>query len=150
MSMFAGIENAKTSSAGNYIRPGTHVLQIHELKGTQSRKGETLFIIDDAEVLDSIAGVDMQGEPVAPHRVGENVSVVWNVTKHDAALGNIKQFMSAVANCDPDDVDQAGVLAAVSAQQPFRGTKVRCQATATTTKDGRPFTKLHFYHHAAE
>ena len=150
MSMFSGIENAKTSTAGNYIRPGMHVLRIGELKATKSRRGEDLFIIDDAEIVSSIPGVDVAGNTVAEHRPGEFVSVVWNLTKHDAAIGNVKGFLAAVANCDPSEVDEAGALAAVSAQQPFRGTLVKVQAAETETKSGHPFTRLHFYHHATE
>ena len=52
MSIFAGIKNATTTNGGNYLRPGTHELELLKLMQGRTRKGVD-FIAADFRVLSS-------------------------------------------------------------------------------------------------
>jgi hypothetical protein len=58
------------------------------------------------------------------------------------AMGNIKQFISAVVGCEMSQVTEQVAEAIVSAQQPLKGKYVRASAINIMTKQNRPFTKV--------
>lgn len=130
---FAGIKDAKASLGGNYLPPGGNfVLRCSALKMHDGHKG--LCFISEWEVVESDV------ESVKP---GSQASWVANITKHQkTALGNIKALLGALADIDPDDVDEEMAEAAVGDENPFGGELVRCQTTEILTKEAqRPFTK---------
>ncbi len=129
MGLFTGIEDATSSAGGNYIKPGRHLLNIVCLKGKVSRKKKALAIAE-FEIVES-----------TKHEVGESVSWLANLTDHDAAVGNVKGLLAAIAECEENEVDEAGADRAFSEENPFEGQKVVCEAFIIETTKGNDFTK---------
>lgn len=129
MGLFTGIEDATSSAGGNYIKPGRHLLSIVCLKGKVSRKKKALAIAE-FEIVES-----------TKHEVGESVSWLANLTDHDAAVGNVKGLLAAIAECEEEEVDEAGADRAFSDENPFEGQKVVCEAFTIQTTKGNDFTK---------
>lgn len=134
MSVFAGIGKVKASEGGVYVIPGVYACEIQALKAGKARDGIPFFV---AELL--ITESDNAQRPV-----GSMMS--WMVKLSplylETALGNIKGFLSVVADLPQSDIDEGGVEAAVSAANPFAGHKIRCSATEITTRAKKPFTKV--------
>lgn len=141
MSMFAKkVALAKPSdSAGLFFLPGLYPLvQIASLKLIQSKKpgreGAEMFIID-CDILDSRC-------PERPAGT-QNVAQILN-SQHVSAPDDVKRFLAALFNgeVDPDSIDEAGISALVSAEQPAAG---RCLALEVydkkSEKTGKTFTK---------
>ena len=82
-SVFGGIAEAKTSKGGVYPIPGNYLCQIEAVKMVTSRARENLFCVE-FYILES----DEETRPV-----GSRMSWMANLTRHDAALGNIKSFL---------------------------------------------------------
>ena len=137
MGLFTGIEEATSSAGGNYIKPGRHLLKIVVNRPKKSRKKKDLAI-SEFEVLESTA-----------HDEGESVSWAVNLTDHDAAIGNIKGYLAAVAECEEDEVDEAGAERAYSAENPFEGMTVALETFMIKTRAGGAFTK-HVWKPASE
>lgn len=132
-SMFAGIESARMSTGGVYPLNGAYLLEINAVKSGQTRK-KIDFFVAEFKILES-------DNP----RRAKGTEMSWMCTMDkEPALGNIKAFVAASTGCSSDDVDEAGVLAIVSAENPLKGTKIRLMATEVTTKSGKPFTRCTF------
>lgn len=129
MGLFTGIEDATSSAGGNYIKPGRHLLNIVCLKGKVSRKKKALAIAE-FEIVES-----------TKHEVGESVSWLANLTDHDAAVGNVKGLLAAIADIEENEIDEAGADRAFSDENPFEGQQVVCEAFIIETGKGNDFTK---------
>ena len=137
MGLFTGIEDATSSAGGNYIKPGRHLLSIVMNRPKKSRKKKDLAI-SEFTIIESTV-----------HEVGESVSWVVNLTDHDAAIGNVKGYLAAVAECEEDEVDEAGASRAYSDENPFEGHKVALETFMIETQKGNQFTK-HVWKPASE
>ena len=129
MGLFTGIEEATSTAGGNYIKPGRHLLSVVALRPKTSRKKKSLAIAE-FEVAESTA-----------HDKGELVSWVANLTDHDAAIGNVKNLLAGIAECEEDEVDEEGADRAFSEENPFEGMQVVCEAFMIKTGKGNDFTK---------
>ncbi|KKM13359.1 hypothetical protein LCGC14_1716990, partial [marine sediment metagenome] len=69
-------------------------------------------------------------------------SMTWmcNLTKHDAAPGNVKAFLAALAGVDDTEIDVAGAEMAVSDQNPMQGMIIRLEASVIQTRAKTDFT----------
>jgi len=127
---FERVGDADAREGGVYIIPGLYpVLYVDVIKMIVSRKGQDLFIAEF-----DIISSDVEARPT-----GTRVSWIVNFA-HEPAPGNVKAFLAAVMNVNPDEVDKEGAQFACSDDNPCRGRLVRCQASETTTKAGKPFT----------
>lgn len=135
MGIFGGISEADSYQSGNYVIPGIFYFEIDALKHVEGRRGEQFFI----------AEVRTLYTTTSERPVGGSQSWIANLTKHDAALGNVKAFLAAAAKVPIEEVDEGGAEAAVSSENPFRGFLIKCEAIEITTKAGRPFTKCNWY-----
>lgn len=136
MSLFAGIENAKTSERLPNIRPGLYTLQVQALKAFTSRAKGPMFVAEFS-VLES-SGPDAN----AP---GSSASHIIKMSL-DSALGNIQGLMAAVLNVPTEKVTESICDEAVSAKgsELVKGAKVRAEATVVKTKAGGDFTRVRY------
>lgn len=137
MSDFDGIENAQVFKTSNYILPGVYpVLFIQSLKKIRSSKNGNKLFIAELDIIES---------KVPERPPGSDMSAIFNMTKHgDTALGNIKALLAAAIGKPVEAIDARLADFAVSAENPFHGRLIRCEAIETTTRAGEPFTKPNF------
>ena len=137
MGLFDGIENAPMGGNWVYFLPGKYRIKVIKCFTMRSRKRDDLFIVE-CEILES---------DCPERKIGMQAS--WCVNfKHDAALGNIKQFIAACNGIDP--ADEAAVNAEVSEEvcnyavdekdNPLAGIEVLLTAINTKTKEKTDFT----------
>ena len=135
MSLFKGIDKVQVSGSGRYVTPGNYVLEVAEVKTfeSQKKKGRHFFCVEGV-VLSTTA------QEYVP---GDMVSWLVNITDHESALSNIKNFtMSLSPDMTEADVTPGSVDAMCSADQPASGTKVRATAINVQTRSGGDFTKV--------
>lgn len=129
------IGSAQTSEGGVYPEPGVYpMLFIDACKVIDSRKGDKLFC----------AEFDILESKVPERPSGSRMSWIANLTKHDAAPGNVRKFLAAACGLEVEQVDPAGSRAAVSPQNPLHGRLVRLDANMTKTRAGGDFTLCNF------
>jgi hypothetical protein len=135
MGVFKGIEEAKATEGGNYLKPGIYDVEIVRLKVGKTRKG-VAFFASDLRVI---------GSNNPDHRVGEIVNWFVGFDK-DAALGNVKAFATAVlsgeAPVDPQTVTEQVMEAMVDkGGEDVAGTRLKVQVTLVDTKGGGKFSR---------
>lgn len=133
MGLFSGIENAQIGGNATYFLEGKYRVRVDKAKVFQNRKGDFLFVAE-MTILES----------TNPKRLpGTTASHVIN-KRHEAFLGDVKGFISAVNNCDPAEVTEEIVELVISDENPLGGLEVMLTCTEKTTKAGNPFT-VHRY-----
>lgn len=135
MGIFDGIDDAKPSASGNYIRPGHYFARIDGVRLVKKFTGEDFLAIEMnvVQVLDDEDGTG--------HRVGEDITHLLKSTQ-PSFLGNVKQFICATLGCSPDEVGKAEADRVTSDEQPLAGIVIEFVARTTTTRAGKPFTKV--------
>lgn len=129
MGMFDKIKEAQINEGGVYILPGIYRCQILACKQRQTRKGVNMIAVE-LRVIEST-------NPERP--AGTDMSWVVTMDK-DAALGNVKQFVATVMECEVKEVDTPGTELIFSEANPLKGTMVRVSAVNKKTKNGGDFT----------
>src|SRR5437660_12484512 len=114
MGSFSGIERAQISAGGIYFLAGTYRVRIREVKSIKSRKNDDLFIVE----------TDIVESNNPERKVGTSCSWVCNL-KHDAALGNIKAFVVAAAQCPEEQVTEGEIELIVSNDNPLKDVELR-------------------------
>jgi len=128
---FSKVGNAEGREGGVYPEPGLYpILYVDTLKMIRSRKNDDLFI----------AEFDIVASEVDARPVGTRMSWVANLTKHDAAPGNVKTFLAKLMNVPDQEVDANGAKFACSDENPCHGRLVRLEASIIQTKSGGDFT----------
>lgn len=142
MGLFGGIKDVKVSKGGIYLLPADdgstarYRLRVKVLKVMKTRKKEDQFIAE-FHILES-------SQPKRP--AGSDASWLANLTRHEAALGNVKGLLAALFNMQEDEIDEAGADAAVDEkEQPCVGMEVICEAFNKPTKEGKPFTRCNWF-----
>jgi len=138
MGVFSGIKEAQVNKGGVYLNKGNYLLEVEAVKLIQSRKKDDLFVVETKVI-------ECDGDEANPE--GTSASWIANLTKHDAAMGNVKMFLQAV---DPDLDDsslEAAADMAVGDDNPLKGETVKCQVSMIETRAGNPFS-LHKWFHA--
>lgn len=138
MSLFSGIKNATVTSGGNYIRPGTHELQLLKLTQGRTRKGVD-FVAADFRVLSSTN---------TEHPEGSTVNWFAGADK-DGFLSNVKALAVAVLSSaagemvEESTVDEdvmENLVADGGAE--VSGAKLSADAFHVDTRRGGTFTKI--------
>lgn len=156
------ISEAQVNGGGNYIRGGTHLLELQNVLFEQKRGG--LCFIGEFIVRESAAThVDHEGKDIAPHKPGEIVSTVIKFEGNGADMAgvNVKALICGLFGSDPasitdEEIEQ--VLVGTAEQpgiphksQPARGMLVKCVGVPGLTKARKvPFVKLNWYSVAQE
>lgn len=136
MGLFSKIKDAKSNGGGIYFEPGTYLVECVAVKTGKTREGDRPFFVAEFTILES-------SNPARP--VGTSVSWMVMLDKYlETALGNVKQCVAALFNVPENDVDEAGVEAAIGPDNPAKGAKVKAVASTIKTKKGDPFTKVIF------
>lgn len=134
MGLFGKIGTAKSNSGGIFFLPGKYALECRVNKTGKTREGDRPFFVAEFTILES-------SNPERP--VGTAVSFMVMMDKYlETALGNIKGYVAALFGIAEDLVDESGVEALISADNPGAGLKVRAVASNTKTKKGGDFTKV--------
>lgn len=135
MGLFTGIDKAQYFEGGKYITPGLFLVEIEKVKNDKTRKGRPFFVVE-MKVLES--------SNLKDHPVGTSMS--WMVMlDQDAALGNIKHFLTIACDVPENDVDEALATEACGEDNPLRGTKLRVSAVNILTREKKDFTKVKFF-----
>jgi hypothetical protein len=134
-SIFDGIENAKVSNDGNWVRPGKYTATIVGVKMVKKFNGDQFVAIElkIASVLDDENGTG--------HKVGEDVTHLLKVA-NPSFLGNFKQFASTALGCEAEDLGKAEADRITSDEQPLAGIEIALTARQIKTQKGNPFTKV--------
>jgi len=138
MSIFSGIKNATVTNGGNYIRPGTHQLELVKLTQGLTRKGVD-FVAADFRIL---------GSSTDEHPIGSTVNWFAGADK-DGFLSNVKALavalLSAQAgeNVDEGTVSEEVMEALVSDNgNEVAGARLTAEAFHVDTRRGGTFTKI--------
>lgn len=135
MGKFSGVGGAKVGGGGVYFLAGLYTVRVKKCFLMASRRREDLFIVE-TEILES------NNEK---RKVGMSCSWVVKMSQ-DAALGNIKGFVAAAMEVDPDDGNisdeewESNCEAAVDDDNPLADVVVDLECVDITTRDGNPFT----------
>ncbi len=133
-SIFDGIESAKVSGAGNWVRPGKYTAEIVATRLTKKFTGEQFLAIEMK--IASVIQADDEG-----HKAGEDITHLLKVA-NPSFLGNFKQFASIALGCDADEVGKAEADRIASDEQPLAGIVVAFTARQVPTKAGGQYTKV--------
>ena len=140
MSAFDGIDDVTVSESLPYIEPGNYVLSVDRmLVGTSSRQGKGDFFVSEFTVESSTR---------ADRPPGTRMGWPLFFNKGEITLVNIKAMVAAVAQVAHEKITKKVMDTAVEGDGTRLATKkVVCQATASETRDGRPFTKMTWSHY---
>ena len=135
MSTFAGIDDVTVSESLPYIEPGHYVFSLDRtLVGSSSRPGKGEFFVAEFTV-------ESSSRPDCPP--GTRVGWPLFLNKGEITLVNIKAMFTALLACDQSKITSKVIDKAVDGEgTALAGRKVVCQAVASTTKAGNPFTKM--------
>lgn len=134
MGLFKGVESAKASLGGNYLRPGNYKVRVDRVKEGESRKNGGFIAVEMTilEIIDSATD--------RPHVLGEQTTYMY-MTKFDSFLGNWKAFVMGVTGCDESEVTEEESANIISDKQPFSGLICPLQTVNIVTRAGHDFTK---------
>lgn len=137
MGLFNKITEVKVNNGGVYFEPGVYALEALSIRTGKTREGDRPFFVAEFKILES---------DCEKRRPGTTVSWMVMLDKWvETGLANIKGFVCALMNIPEEAVDEAGIEAMVSDEQPCKGMKVRASATMIKTRGkGTDFTKVVF------
>jgi hypothetical protein len=135
MGVFSGIENAKSTEGGNYLKSGIYDVEVVRLSVGTTRKGIPFFAAD----------LRVLGTNNPDHRVGEVANWFVGFDK-DAALGNVKAFavacLSSEGAVDPASITEKVMESLVDkGGEAVAGTQLKVQVTQVPTKTGGTYSK---------
>jgi len=138
MGLFGGIEKTSGNVGGNYIRTGTHTLEVLRIKIGKTRKGVDFMAVD--------FNVCETSNP--EHVVGSTVN--WfNGADKDGFLSNAKSLAVALlGSAAGEAVDENTVteetMEALCAEdgEDVKGVKIKADAFLVDTKKGGKYTKI--------
>ena len=135
MGLFSGIENAKATEGGNYLKPGLYDVEVVRLATGVTRKKVDFFAAD----------LRVIGTNNPDHRPGEVVNWFVGMDK-EPALGNIKAFavacLSSEGAIDPASITEDVMNGLVEkGGEAVAGTRLKVQVTLVDTKGGGKYSK---------
>lgn len=134
MSLFNGIQSAQVYGAGDYLTPGTHELEVHEVSTFESSQnpGRHYFCVE-SDVVSSTSDL---------HAPGTRVTWLVNM-QQPSALSNCLGFALALdKEATASDIDEQTMEKICGPDQPARGIRVRAMAHNVKTRAGGDFTKV--------
>ena len=135
MGVFSGIENAKSTEGGNYLKPGVYDLEVIRLSVGTTRKGVPFFAAD----------FKVLGSNNPDHNANEVVNWFVGFDK-EPSLGNVKAFAVACRSSE-GPVDPASITEKVMESlvdkggEAVVGTQLKCQVTLVDTRGGGKYSK---------
>ena|SRR3990167_1759268 len=134
MGIFDGIGKAQYFEGGKYVAPGFYLVDVQRVKQAKTRNGRPFFVVE----MKIVESNDLKEFPI-----GTDMS--WMVMlDQDAALGNIKHFLSVASETPLDAIDTQDAEDAISEQNPLAGVRLRVMAVNVKTKAQKDFTKVKF------
>lgn len=134
MGIFDGIGSAQYFEGGKYIQPGLYLVEIQKVKQSFTRQKRPFFVVE-MKVLETSNPKD--------HPVSTDMS--WMVMlDQDAALGNIKHFISVASETPINEVQAVDAEEACSEGNPMAGLRLKASAVNILTKAKKDFTKVKF------
>lgn len=135
MGVFSGIENAKATEGGNYLKTGVYDLEVIRLSVGTTRKGVPFFAAD----------FKVLGSNNPDHKPGEVVNWFVGFDK-EPALGNVKAFavacLSSEGAVDPATITEKVMESLVDkGGEAVVGTQIKCQVTLVDTRGGGKYSK---------
>jgi hypothetical protein len=135
MGLFSGIENAKATEGGNYLKPGLYDVEVVRITTGQTRKKVDFFAAD----------LRVIGSNNPDHRAGEVVNWFVGMDK-EPSLGNIKAFavacLSSEGPIDPASITEQVMNGLVEkGGEAVAGARLKVQVTLVDTKGGNKFSK---------
>jgi hypothetical protein len=135
MGVFSGIENAKSTEGGNYLKPGVYDVEVVRLSTGKTRKGVDFFAAD----------FKVLGSNNPDHRVGDIANWFVGFDK-EPALGNVKAFavacLSSEGAVDPATITEKVMESLVDkGGEAVVGTQLKVQVTLVDTKGGGKYSK---------
>jgi hypothetical protein len=135
MGLFSGIENAKATEGGNYLKPGLYDVEVVRVATGQTRKKVDFFAAD----------LRVVGSNNPDHRAGEVVNWFVGFDK-EPALGNVKAFavacLSSEGPIDPASITEEVMNGLVEkGGEAVAGTRLKVQVTLVDTKGGGKYSK---------
>ena len=134
MGVFDKIGSAQYFESGKYVSPGLYLTEIQKVKQANTRNGRPFFVVE-MKVLESS---NIKEHPL-------NTDMSWMVMlDQDAALGNIKHFISVASETPINEIQAADAEDACSEANPLGGIKIRLMAVNIKTRAQKDFTKVKF------
>ncbi len=135
MGVFSGIETAKSSEGGNYLKPGVYDVEVVRLAVGRTRKNVDFFAAD----------LRILGSNNPDHRVGDIGNWFVGFDK-EPALGNVKAFavacLSSEGSIDPASITEPVMNGLVEkGGEAVAGTRLKVQVTLVDTKGGGKYSK---------
>ena len=135
MGVFAGIQDARETAGGNYLKPGVYDVEVMRLSKGETRKGVAFFAAD----------LRVLGSNNAEHPIGQVVNWFVGFDK-EPALGNVKNFavavLSVVGTVDPTTITEQVMEQMVDkGGEGVRGVRLRVQVNLVDTKGGNKFSR---------
>ncbi len=132
MGRFDKVKDApKYNDGGVWFEEGNYLVRVDKIKCQDNRKKIEQFFVETTIL-----------ESDNPKRKPGSQASAMSQETWDTYYSWIKHTLSVMTPCDEDQIDNAGVEAAVSEDNPFQGTIVALQATNVKTKAGGEFTKI--------
>lgn len=137
MSSLSKIATAKMTGGGSNIRDGKYKMLVEKCELKKGHYGESF--IAELRVVEATPNGEMQiaadersvtDKAVVPNPVNTTCSLVCNLTKHDAAAGNVKKFVFGVLQAfgyAEEQITEEVLGQVISAAQPLRGMAVECE-----------------------
>ena len=135
MGVFSGIENAKSTEGGNYLKPGVYDLEVIRLSVGTTRKGVPFFAAD----------FKVLGSNNPDHNANEVVNWFVGFDK-EPSLGIVKAFavacLSSEGPVDPASITEKVMESLVDkGGEAVVGTQLKCQVTLVDTRGGGKYSK---------
>lgn len=145
--LFSGISNAKAGNLSNWVRCGHYLWRIDKVKVSSGHDQSGYLAIEMTCVwsFDENAhtyAANGNNDLYRPHQPGEQAVHLLS-RKHQSFLGNVKQFVCAVAGLRDEQVDE-NVLHQIVTQDLLVGMVVETTAVVQMTRAGKAFTKINY------
>lgn len=129
--LFKKVQEAKANEGGVYVEPGLYYIEVEALKMIKTQRSIDMFIVEM-----SILASNNDTRPV-----GTSMSWTAGFDK-PSTPGNIKGLFEAMF--PGEEIDEAGMVQAVSDANPCKGVRLHIEATHVPTKAGGQYTKCKF------
>ena len=130
MGVFSGIENAKSTEGGNYLKPGVYDLEVIRLSVGTTRKGVPFFAAD----------FKVLGSNNPDHNANEVVNWFVGFDK-EPSLGNVKAFAVACLSSEASITEKVMESLVDKGGEAVVGTQLKCQVTLVDTRGGGKYSK---------
>lgn len=132
MGVFDNIGKAEYFESGKYIMPGVYLVRIEKVKQGTTRQKRGFFVVE-CTILESS---NLKDHPL-------QTPVTWMVMlDQDAAMGNIKHFLSVASDVPFAEVTKEDAEESCSENNPLCGVELRISAVNILTRAKKDFTKV--------